>query len=347
MPSCSPSNRLLYNFPATLSHNLPTFSTDQAVCLRSPALHHNNRCSNESHSAYHHAHQCAISGLCYASNGSLRSTAGCDRVACPLLCQHHLIGSFPAARQREINSGIKLHQPIDATHADNSDGSRSSKPSDGFTYAAPLSLISERDTPNESGLACRGDDSPSVILNRGQRSKRSDYSPPSDHSSDYMGSDDPMGEAGSQSNDGDGSGSGSEEAKEIDYEAYALQGALAEFYLTASDEQIIADLVSRGNWKPDTPIASRFTEFSAIRLNGWDHIDATKDLKKDFESHAPLQDALRDLGLSDKASPEGTNELWTYEHTLYWRKNRQYMQVSKRGLFYVYPYSSQCFQMQN
>lgn len=253
------------------------------------------------------------------------------------------VQSLPAARQSEISSGTNLYHRNAVTQADNSDGSRSSKPSDGFTYAAPLSSISERNTPSESGLTCRGDDSPAGFLNSGQRSKRCDYEPPSDHSSDYARSDVPMGEAGSPSNDGDESGSGSEGAKEIDYEAYAPQGALAKFYLTASDAQVVSDLVSRGNWKPDSPLASRFTEFSALRLHGWDHIDATKDLAEDFESHAPLQDALCDLGLSDKASPEGTNELWTYGHTLLWRKNRQYMQVSKRGLFYVHPFSSQCF----
>ena len=50
--------------------------------------------------------------------------------------------------------------------------------------------------------------------------------------------------------------------------------------------------------------------------NGWEGEDTTS--KNEFAVWVPFTSALKDLGLSDKAAPNGENEHWTYRHVLQW-----------------------------
>lgn len=135
---------------------------------------------------------------------------------------------------------------------------------------------------------------------------------------------------GSSEGSGGSEGDYSDESEDvvIDYDDYVHQGEVVARYLRSSDADIIADLVSKGKLQRGQQLASRFTDVSALRSNGWEGTDDTEVLKEYFIEYAPFHAALRSLGVNDQARPDGKNERITYQHKIWWRKGGRLMQVS-------------------
>lgn len=110
---------------------------------------------------------------------------------------------------------------------------------------------------------------------------------------------------------------------------YIQKGALAAVYMRASDEQVAAHLVRKGKLKSGERVASQFTDHSAFKSNGWEEMDAYRDDKGVVMAwDVPYTNALRNLGISDEAQPQGKQEQHIYDHTLPWMRNGQSMKVS-------------------
>lgn len=108
--------------------------------------------------------------------------------------------------------------------------------------------------------------------------------------------------------------SGDEES--IDYDGYVSEGIGLAHYLERSDDEVTAALEASGHLEPGEQLASEFKAVSEFKDNGWNMADRTPYLLKDFNSQAPFGTALKSLGVSDKARPEGKHEYTEYEHTL-------------------------------
>lgn len=116
----------------------------------------------------------------------------------------------------------------------------------------------------------------------------------------------------------------------VDLAPYTREGALAALYMRASDEAVTADLVAKGKLRTGVRIASQFTYVSAFKSSGWEEQDATADIRGGyFGWYVPFADALRSLGISDAARPEGKHEHLVFDHTLTWQHNGRPMQVSE------------------
>lgn len=165
-----------------------------------------------------------------------------------------------------------------------------------LAYTAILPSTWQIDIDRDIKLAHRDEHLPTKHSNNGQISGRADNPPPK-----YGSLGHPLGQSQGSSN----SDSGSE--SEIDFMEVVNNGALVLGYLSASVEQILADLASKGKLLPVSRLAGRFTEFSAFKQNGHSSGDLTDVLKEDFLAYVPIPNALQDLGLSDKARPEGKN----------------------------------------
>jgi hypothetical protein len=142
--------------------------------------------------------------------------------------------------------------------------------------------------------------------------------------------------SGSESS-GSSSGGGSEFSDSVpppplsvvDLAPYIRQGGLAAAYMRASDEDVTADLVSKGKLQAGQTIASPFTDHSAFKNNGWEESDASEDLQgAEFELYVSFLSALKSLGISTQAKPKGNQQNTVYEHRLPWMRNGQSMNVS-------------------
>ena len=102
----------------------------------------------------------------------------------------------------------------------------------------------------------------------------------------------------------------------IDYDEYVNEGIGIAPYLKLSDDEVTAALSASGHLDPGEQLASVFKDVSEFKRNGWNMEDMTPYLLKDFSSQAPFGTALKSLGISDKARPEGKHEYTEYEHTL-------------------------------
>lgn len=151
------------------------------------------------------------------------------------------------------------------------------------------------------------------------RIRRADK-PPSGQSSEH-------GSSGTPSDDDDFSDASSEKLP-IDYPSYVQAGRLVDAYMRAPDAQITADLVKKGKLRQGEQLASRFKEVGTFADNGWVLTDDTPLLVELFDDYAPFRTALRALGLSDQARPQGKNELNEYLHTSHWLRNGRAMEVS-------------------
>jgi hypothetical protein len=136
---------------------------------------------------------------------------------------------------------------------------------------------------------------------------------------------------------GHGSGSGTSAVEPdsgdeslIDYDSYVSEGIEIAKYLELSDDEVFAALEASGHLKPDEQLASPFTDVSAFKSNGWDMRDSTPELLKDFNGQAPFPTALKSLGISDKARPQGKHEFTEYEHTLPYMLDGKQERVSQR-----------------
>jgi len=115
----------------------------------------------------------------------------------------------------------------------------------------------------------------------------------------------------------------------VDLAPYIRQGGLAAAYMRASDEDVTADLVSKGKLQAGQTIASPFTDHSAFKNNGWEESDASEDLQgAEFEWYVSFLSALKSLGISTQAKPKGNQQNTVYEHRLPWVRNGQTMNVS-------------------
>lgn len=103
---------------------------------------------------------------------------------------------------------------------------------------------------------------------------------------------------------------------DIDYHGYMDEGIEIAKYLELSDNEVRAALETSGHLEPDEQLASPFPEVSEFKNNGWQMEDRTPELLKDFNDQAPFVTALKSLGISDKARPQGKHEFTRYDHTL-------------------------------
>lgn len=153
-----------------------------------------------------------------------------------------------------------------------------------------------------------------------ERIRRADK-PPSGQSSEH-------GSSGTPSDD-DYLSDASSEKLPIDYPSYVQAGRHVNAYMRAPDAQITADLVKKGKLRADEQLASRFTNVGAFADNGWVLTDDTPTLLIHFNDFAPFRTALRALGLSDQARPQGKNELNEYLHTSQWLRNGRRIEASQ------------------
>lgn len=116
----------------------------------------------------------------------------------------------------------------------------------------------------------------------------------------------------------------------IDYDEYVNEGIGIAPYLKLSDDEVTAALSASGHLDPGEQLASVFKDVSEFKSNGWNMEDMTPYLLKDFSSQAPFGTALKSLGLSDKARPEGKHEYTEYEHTLPYMLDGVEQKVSQR-----------------
>lgn len=182
------------------------------------------------------------------------------------------------------------------------------------TFILPTSILHQHSLTTIDG---------SVHLHRSLQ-PRSDYSPPSESTDENDYDDDGDIEMGDDDYE---SSSDDAERGPMEWDEYARKGALAAEYLKASDANVLADLVQKGKLPPGSGLVSRFTDVRDLAANGWAVRDVTQRLRDGFEQYVPFRDALKDLGLSDSARPEGKNEFMDYEHTLNWHKDGQEMAV--------------------
>jgi hypothetical protein len=140
---------------------------------------------------------------------------------------------------------------------------------------------------------------------------------------------------GSGSKHGSGSGISAVEPDsgdemDIDYDSYVSEGIGIAKYLELSDEVVFAALEASGHLEPDEQLASPFTDVSEFKSNGWNMRDETPALLEDFNDQAAFVSALKSLGISDKARPQGKHEFTEYEHTLPYMLDGKEERVSQR-----------------
>lgn len=134
---------------------------------------------------------------------------------------------------------------------------------------------------------------------------------------------------GSSGSEGSESGHSDVSSQEpaIDYQRYVDEGYAIAQYLKAPDTNVVAALVAHNIPKAGDRLASRFTDVGEFRSNGWDLEDDTPELLRNFDAQAAFGTALRSLGVSDKARPQGKHEYIHYAHTLPWMRDGKSIQV--------------------
>lgn len=107
-------------------------------------------------------------------------------------------------------------------------------------------------------------------------------------------------------------------APPTDYEKIVARGTRAAKYMQLPESDIVADLVKEKVASEGYKIASPFTNLDDLKKNGWNAINETNKIQKEFALWVPFPNALEDLGMSDEAVPKGKNEFWSYDHVFEW-----------------------------
>lgn len=123
---------------------------------------------------------------------------------------------------------------------------------------------------------------------------------------------------------------------DTEYHHYVRKGGLSFENMGSSDDDVLHSLVGEGKLGLGEPLASRFTDVSQLRPNGWTFQDLTDrvSLGSEWEEKVPVRVALASLDMSyDTVLRGGRFKYWQYEPTLPWNWHGQQMQVCIRAMY--------------
>jgi hypothetical protein len=115
----------------------------------------------------------------------------------------------------------------------------------------------------------------------------------------------------------------------LNYQEFIALGRAIAIAMRTDEDTLQAALILQNRLPEGQLLASRFTDPSAFKSNGWNQIDRTSELVDDFGFYAPIKTSLHSLGISTSGRPTGKNYYTSYQHTLPWQHEGQEMKVSQ------------------